>query len=88
MSVISTCTSELADHSGGVWINFDGHILTKLDENYLIHNNDKLNDRHINLTQGLGYTLLQNKPLIKNISSALQIIFWRKSLSCGIQYWL
>ena len=60
-------------------------MLTLTDEKDLL-NNEKLNDRHINLAQrllskqfpdieGLGHTLFQSRQPIKSISNGLQIVF-------------
>ena len=70
-----------------VWMKVDGYMLTLSDEKDLV-NNEMLNDRHINVAQrllniqfpdieGLGHTLLQNRPPTKSISNGLQIIFVR-----------
>ena len=73
--------------SQGIWLTFGSQILTKSDEND-ITSLEKLNDHHINFAhkllanqfpsiEGLGYTIIQNKPPIKKILNGLQIIFDR-----------
>jgi hypothetical protein len=72
---------------GNVWIEFNGHMVTRSDEWDLLHD-EKLNDRHINLsqkmlhkqfpeTEGLGYTLLQHKTPLVKIARGVQILFVR-----------
>ena len=70
--------------SCAIWLTFNGHFMTLLDQKILLEQR-RLNDHHINFAQGLlhhqfpsvdglGNTLLQRRPQTQKIKHGLQII--------------